>query len=128
MHLVCIEAHIKLPITSCSGYLFGSPKESCFNIIRNTSLSTQGSNDVSKPIYSQICGPETYFAKGIPADISQLAHYLCHTLYETWLCSLPSCLLLCLCTKLGHLGPQSTVYNDNVMRSQELMVSPPTIH
>ena len=61
--------------------------------------------------------PKQYIPKyvvlkqGIPVGASQIAHHLCHELHKTWLCSLPSCLLLCLCAKLGCLGPQSTVYD-----------------
>ena len=106
---VRIEAQIKPPTTSCSDFLFGGPKEGRLNVLRNVSLTTQGSSDVSKTVCSQIRGPETHVAKGIPAGASQIARHLCHALHETWLCSLPSCLLPCLCAKLGRLGPQSAV-------------------
>ena len=68
MHLAC--ALIKPHTTSCSDYLFGGPKEGHFSVLRNASLTTQGKSDVSKTVYSQIRGPETHVAKGIPAGAS----------------------------------------------------------
>ena len=104
---VRIEAQIKPHTTSCSDYLFGGPKEGRFSVLRNASLTTQGSSDVSKTVYSQIRGPETHVAKGIPAGASQIARHLCHALHE----GLPSCLLPCLCARLGRLDPRSAVYD-----------------
>ena len=68
-----IEAQIKPPTTSCSDYLFGGPKEGHFSILRNASLTTQGSSNISKTVHSQIHGPETHITKGIPAGASQIA-------------------------------------------------------
>ena len=63
-----------------------------------------------KTEYSQIRDLK-HIAKGIPAGTSQIAHHLFHAMHETWFCSLPSCVLPCLCAKLGCLGPRNAVYD-----------------
>ena len=99
-----IEAQIKPHTTSCSNYSFGGPKEGCFSILRNASLTIQGSSDISKTVYSQICGPETHIAKGIPAGASQIAHHLCHVFAQNLalqFAQLPSTVFVC---KVGSFG------------------------